>query len=349
MSLLAPNSLSDYQVEGTALVAWGDGHFSTEPVLAPGAGDKNIVVNITCSGVSLGTEFGVLRGKIDWGSFPMVTGYMATGTVVAVGSTVVGFAPGDRVYVRHAEDLVLASSGQRLNCCDGLHCSIASLDPTGDHGAAVVPTGVPDEEGSLFVVLSVGLYGVDLAGVTAGSTVVVIGLGAVGLSVVAAAAARGARVVGVDLREHCCEVARAYGAWQTVVVGSEGPAGPVHQLLDGDGADYVFEATGLPELVDIGIGLTRPFGTFVWQGHYGSGRASFEFLAAHQRRLRMVFPCDDGFADYRAAVMRGIDRGALAPAALITDHLSASEAPSFFERVCQQGTGTSISAVIRWR
>ena len=186
-------SRPDDRVEGTALVAGGDGAFSLEQVLAPGPGEKNIVVSVACSGVSFGTEFGVLRGKIDWGSFPMVTGYMATGTVVAVGTDVEDFSPGDRVYLRHSEGLVLKTSGQILNCRDGLHCSIASLDPRGDHGAAALPSGVPDEEGSLFVVLSVGLYGVDLAGVTAGSTVVVLGLGAIGLSVVAAAAERGHR------------------------------------------------------------------------------------------------------------------------------------------------------------
>ena len=111
MTPVLPDARSGDQVEGTALVAWSDGHFSTEPVLAPGAGEKNIVVSVTCSGVSLGTEFGVLRGKIDWGSFPMVTGYMATGTVVAVGSQVEGFAPGDRVYVRHAGGFGLGPLG----------------------------------------------------------------------------------------------------------------------------------------------------------------------------------------------------------------------------------------------
>ena len=65
------------------------------------------MVSVACSGVSFGTEFGVLRGKIDWGSFPMVTGYMATGAVVAVGTDVEDFSPGDRVYLRHSEDLVL--------------------------------------------------------------------------------------------------------------------------------------------------------------------------------------------------------------------------------------------------
>ena len=44
----------------------------------------------------------------------MVTGYMATGTVVAVGSEVEGFSPGDRVYLRHGEGLVLMASDQLL-------------------------------------------------------------------------------------------------------------------------------------------------------------------------------------------------------------------------------------------
>ncbi len=63
-----PTPRSDDRVEGTALVAWGDRAFSLEPVLAPGPGEQNIVVSVTCSGVSFGTEFGVLRGEIDWGS-----------------------------------------------------------------------------------------------------------------------------------------------------------------------------------------------------------------------------------------------------------------------------------------
>ena len=80
-------------VEASALVARPDGQFAVEPVLVPGPGRDNIVVQIAYSGVSIGTEFGALSGKIDWGGFPMVTGYMATGTVSMVGSAVTGFAP----------------------------------------------------------------------------------------------------------------------------------------------------------------------------------------------------------------------------------------------------------------
>ncbi|MCU1491276.1 MAG: Alcohol dehydrogenase, zinc-binding domain protein, partial [Acidimicrobiaceae bacterium] len=283
------------RVDGTALVAGSDGTFSLQNVTAPGPGRDNIVVDVAYSGVSIGTEFGVLRGKIGWGEFPMITGYMASGTVRAVGSDVEGFFPGDRVYVRHNEGLALADSDQPLNCCSGLHCSIASLDPRGDHRAALLPAGVAADVGCLFTVLSVGLYGVDMAGVAVGSTVVVIGLGTIGLAVVAAAAARGALVVGVDTRQRCCEVAESFGAWQTVKPGATETEKLVREIVGESGADFVFEATGLPHLVDFGIALTRPFGAFVWQGHYGEGPVAFDFVRAHHKRLRMFFPCDDGF------------------------------------------------------
>jgi 2-desacetyl-2-hydroxyethyl bacteriochlorophyllide A dehydrogenase len=335
-------------VEASALVARPDGQFAVEPVLVPGPGRDNIVVQIAYSGVSIGTEFGALSGKIDWGGFPMVTGYMATGTVSMVGSAVSGFAPGDRVYVRHNEGLRLAKSGEAVNCRDGLHCSAASLDPRGDHGAAILPDGLDLDVGSLFTVLSVGLYGVNMAGVSTGDSVVVIGLGTVGLGVAAAAAARGARVVGVDPRERCRTVARRLGAWETVQPDGKDSAAQVRSIVGEAGADFVFEATGKPALIDLGIALTRPFGTLVWQGHYGEGPVQFEFVRAHYKQLRMLFPCDDGLTECRAALLRSVHDGRLPVELLITDRLTPADAAGFFGQVSRKGSGDSISPVIAW-
>lgn len=339
-------------VEGTALVAGAEGQFTLEPVTAPGPGRDNIVVDIAYSGVSIGSEFGALGGKIDWGGFPMVTGYMATGTVSLIGTDVAGFAPGDRVYLRHNEGLRSARTGKPLNCRDGLHCSVASLDPRGDHGAAILPDGVELDVGSLFTVLSVGLYGVDMAGVSMGDSVVVIGLGTVGLGVVAAAAARGARVLGVDLRERCCAIARRFGASQTVRPDQDSPDRDTEALIrsevGGEGADFVFEASGHRSLIDLGVALTRPYGTFIWQGHYGDGAVPFNFVQAHHKRLRMFFPCDDGLAECRAALLRSVACGMLPAGALITDRLSPAQAASFFTAVRAQGSGDAVSPVIAW-
>jgi len=273
---------------------------------------------------------------------------MATGTVTMAGTAVTGFAPGDRVYVRHNDGMRSALSGEPVNCRDGLHCSVASLNPHGDHGAGILPEGVGLDVGSLFTVLSVGLHGVDMAGVSMGDSVVVIGLGTIGLGVVAAAAARGARVVGVDLRERCCTVARRLGAWETVRPDGADTATLVRSITGQAGADIVFEATGHRSLIDVGIALTRPQGTLVWQGHYGEGPVEFEFVRAHHKQLRMLFPCDDGLTECRAALLRSVRDGRLPVELLITDRLGPAEAAAFYGQVSRQGSGDSISPVISW-
>src|SRR5271166_4617100 len=85
---------------GKALVAEPGGVFALADVVTAPLGKDDIAVRALWSGVSIGTEFAVLTGKLDWGSFPIVTGYMATGVVQAVGADVSGFAEGDLVYYR---------------------------------------------------------------------------------------------------------------------------------------------------------------------------------------------------------------------------------------------------------
>lgn len=336
------------RIAGQALVAREGGRFDLEQVLTAPFGPSTIAIRTTCSGVSIGTEFAVLSGKLDWGDFPLVTGYMGVGRVTDVGADVTGFDVGDRVYYRRNAELLLEQSGQPLNCAAGVHASVAVLDPTGDHGADIVPDGVPDDLASMFVVPAVGLKGTDMAGVHVGASVVVLGVGMVGLAVVAACAARGARVTAVDLRAEPLEVARRLGAHTVLDATQVDVDAEVRRLTDGAGADFVFESTGHGSSVDLGIRLCRQLGCFVWQGNYGDGPVSFEFLAAHSRRLRMVFPCDDGYRPFRRAVLDSMAQGRLRWDETITDRLHASEAPKFFERVLADGAGRTLGATIRW-
>lgn len=66
-------------VRGRALVARAEGDFRLEDVYTAPLSNTNVAVQTLWSGVSFGTEFAVLRGRLDWGPFPMVTGYMAVG------------------------------------------------------------------------------------------------------------------------------------------------------------------------------------------------------------------------------------------------------------------------------
>lgn len=242
----------------------------------------------------------------------------------------------------------MAETGEKLTIASGGHASVAVFDPTGDHGAEKLPTGVPYDAGSMFVLPAVGLNGVDKAGVGMGDTVVVLGAGLIGLAVVAAATARGARVIAIDLRPSALSTATVLGA-VVVVDGSSGDvADQVLAFTGSDGADFVFESTGIAATLDLAISLCRREGCFVWQGNYGNGPVSFDFLAAHTRRLRMEFPCDDGLRPARRAVMSSMAHGLLDWGQTITDRVEADDAPAFYSRVFASGPGATLGATLHW-
>ncbi|HEY9477447.1 MAG TPA: zinc-binding dehydrogenase, partial [Microbacteriaceae bacterium] len=110
------------------------------------------------------------------------------------------------------------------------------------------------------------------AGVTAGSSVVVVGDGAVGLCGILAAKRLGAaRIVAMSRHTDRQAIAREFGA--TDVVEERGAAGieRVSALFDGIGADCVLECVGTKESMDQAIRSTRPGGTVGYVGAPNGG------------------------------------------------------------------------------
>lgn len=333
-------------MKARALICDASQHFSIEEVTLPEPGPGQILVKARKSGVSIGTEFALIRNKISWGPYPLCVGYQAVGLVEEVGAGVEEFRPGDRVYYRGGSGMRLAD-GTAVSCVSGTHCSHALISTGTTHGAAHLPDGVEEEQASLFVMPAVALFGVDLANVRMGSTVVVYGCGQIGLGVVAFCARRGAVVLAVDLSAERLEVAKKLGADVTVNAGEEDVLEAVHRVASA-GADVVFEATGIPACIDQAIPLARPFGSFVMQGNYGADPISFHFLPPHGKRLTWHFPCDDGLAPCRRAVMKNLLLGALDWGPVITHRVPARDAARLYEAINTGEEKNIIGAVIDW-
>jgi S-(hydroxymethyl)glutathione dehydrogenase/alcohol dehydrogenase len=156
-------------------------------------------------------------------------------------------------------------------------------------GAAIpMPAGTPPEVAALIgCCVSTGVGAVlKTARVPAGSSVVVIGLGGVGLSIVMGAVlAEATTIVAVDRVPAKLEMARSLGATAVVEAGAD-PAEADEQIraLTGGGPDYAFEAIGLAATVEQAIRILPPGGTAVLVGMTPFGvRAALE-----------VFPFVDG-------------------------------------------------------
>lgn len=329
-----------------ALICDAGQAFALRSVTLPEIDEYSVRVRTTYSGVSVGTEFALVRGKLNWGPYPLCTGYMAVGTVEAVGARVDGFGPGDRVYYRDNRAIVLAD-GTKVSAVSGTHCSHAVLDVRTTHGLARLPDGADEAAASMFVLPAVALNGVDQSGARMGQTALVHGCGPIGLGVVAMLARRGCRVVAADLDATRLAVARSLGADRLLVAGGRDFEAAAKSEAP-DGFDVVFECTGLPACLAPTMALCRKLGTYVWQGNYGAAPLPFQFLVPHGRQLAMRFPCDDGLAPCRAAVVKQMALGVLPWERTITHRVEADDAPRFFDAVNRGGVAGLVGAVVRW-
>lgn len=335
-------------MQAKALVCTESQQFSLADVTLPEMEPTDLLVRCLYSGVSIGTEFALIRNKISWGPFPICPGYQGVGVVEQVGSAVTGFQVGDKVYYRNGRGPLMLN-GQAVTPASGTHCShVLTRFDHPSHGPALLPAGVDEEVASSFVMPAVGYNGVNMAGVRMGETVAVQGAGLIGLAVVAAARLRGAIVIATDLDERKLGIARRMGADYVINARTENVPEALHKIAP-DGADVVFEATGVPALLDSAFALCRPLGKFVFQGNYGAQPISFHFLVPHGKRVTAFFPCDDGLAPCRRAIMQLLAGGALPWGETITHRVSAAEAPALYEHINQGGNASDIlGAVIRW-
>jgi S-(hydroxymethyl)glutathione dehydrogenase/alcohol dehydrogenase len=189
------------------------------------------------------------------------------------------------------------------------YCAIGTFAERQNVPAAAaipVPDGTPPEVAALIgccVTTGVGAA-TKTAEVQAGSSVVVIGLGGVGLSCVMGAALAGAaRIVAVDRVAAKLELARAVGATDGLLAGADAAEtlASIRDLTDG-GPDTCFEAIGLPATIETAIACLPTGGTAVLVGMTPFGvRASFEpfpFVDGGRRILGSNYGSADPAVDF---------------------------------------------------
>jgi threonine dehydrogenase-like Zn-dependent dehydrogenase/predicted dehydrogenase len=221
-------------------------------VPAPSSGRGQLLITTSCTLISAGTERMLVEfGKAGWinkarqqpdkvrivldkiktdGLMPTVEavfnkldqplplGYCNVGRVAKVGAGETVFAVGDRVISNgnHAEVVRVP-----FNLC------------------AKVPNSVSDDEAAFTVLGAIALQGIRLAQPTLGETVVVIGLGLIGLMTVQLLRANGCRVLGLDFDPTKLALAKQFGAETVNLAVGQDPVAAATAYSRGRGVDAV--------------------------------------------------------------------------------------------------------------
>ena len=190
----------------------------------------------------------------------MILGHEACGEVVEVGSLVKDFKPGDKVLIPAITpdwNSVEAQAGYSMhsggmlagwkfsNFKDGVFGEVFHVNDA-DGNLALLPSNIdPVDACMLSDMVPTGFHGAELADVQYGDSVLVIGIGPVGLMGVAGAALRGAaKIIAVGTRPNCVEAAKKYGAEEFISY-KNGPIDEqVLKMTNGKGVDKVIIAGG---------------------------------------------------------------------------------------------------------
>ena len=283
------------RIQGAVLERAGDArpYASSRPLVVreleldpPGAGE--LLVRIEVAGVCH-SDLSVVDGSRPR-PLPMLLGHEAAGIVEARGAGVTDVAVGDRVVMtflpRCGECAGCATDG-RMPCergsaanaagellgggrrlhADGLdvhhHLGVSAFADhavVSRHSVVPVPADVPAEVAALLgcAVLTGGGAVLNAARPAAGDTVMVVGLGGVGMAALLVARALGHPVIAVDARSDKLAAARTLGAEQTVLADD--------LAASGLRAPLVIEAAGHPRAFETAVAATAPGGTTVTVG-----------------------------------------------------------------------------------
>jgi threonine dehydrogenase-like Zn-dependent dehydrogenase/phenylpyruvate tautomerase PptA (4-oxalocrotonate tautomerase family) len=256
-------------MQGTILYGPRDVRFEKRDdpkIIAPT--DAIIKIAATCV---CGSDLWPYRG-IQATTEPTPMGHEYCGIVEEVGSAVTSVKPGQFVI-----GSFFASDNTCPHCRFGYQTSCQQVEFVG--GAQAEYLRVPLADGTLVAtpevpaddlipnllatsdVLGTGWFAAEAANVKPGSTVVVVGDGAVGLLGVLSAKQMGAgRIIAMSRHETRQKLAREFGATDIVAERGDEGAARIKELTDGIGADSVLECVGTQESMKQAISSARPGG-----------------------------------------------------------------------------------------
>ncbi|WPP38120.1 zinc-binding alcohol dehydrogenase family protein [Bacillus sonorensis] len=324
-------------------------HFSMIEVKEPEPTDGEALVKIKRIGIC-GTDFHAYCGRQPYFSYPRVLGHELAGEIADIHGSK-NLKPGDPVTVipyLECGSCAACRSG-RPNCCMNLKVLGVHIDG-GMQEYVKIPAdclikteNLTYSEAAVVECLSIGAHAVRRADVKKGETVLVIGAGPIGLSVMKFSKLKGAKVIAMDIRQERLAFSRMWAEADEAVIAGDRAWAEIKRITGGDFPQAVFDATGHSASMNEAYKYTAHGGRLVFAGLV-KDHLSFPDPEFHKRELTILSSRNALRSDFEM-VIQTIADGLADAERFITGYLPFSRVASGFESALAR-EGNPVKVVI---
>jgi len=284
-----------------------------------------------------GTDLHILKGDVPTCAPGRILGHEGVGVIETVGAAITTFKPGDRVLIS-----CISSCGKCEYCRRGMysHCSTGgwilgnAIDgtqaeyvriPHAETSLYPLPDGADEEAMAMLSdILPTGFEcGVLNGKVAPGASVAIVGAGPIGLAALLTAQLYSpAEIIMIDLDDNRLDVARRFGATQTINSSAVDAADHVLKLTGGRGVDTAIEAVGVPATFELCESLVAPGGVIANIGVHGKP-AQLHLETLWSRNIAITTRLVD--TSTTPMLMKTVQSGKIDPTRLITHRFALDQ------------------------
>jgi L-iditol 2-dehydrogenase len=308
-----------------------------EPVLR----DGDILLKLEACGIC-GTD---LMKVYDEGTAkPVQLGHEIVGTVADVGRGVTSFKRGMRVAAAHHVPDFQSHYTVRGSETQDPHFKSTNVDPGGfaeliripaelvPRTVHAVPDHVPLMRATFMEPLACCLRALERVPVRNGDTVLVVGVGAIGMLFLPLVLSAGAAVIAVDVKPDRLEMARNWGVQDALPAGKNDVAVVARKRSGGRGADVVILTTTNPATLALALNSVRDGGTIIPFGVKPGSSLPFDFWQIYRREISVVTSYSATPAGL-AQAMKLLSGTGFKLEKTISEVVPLAQAPQAFERL----------------
>ncbi len=315
----------------------------------PRCGPKEVLIAVKACGIC-GSDVHGMDGSTGRRRPPIIMGHEAAGTIAKVGAAVREWRADDRVTFDSTISCGICAYCQqgRVNLCDNRRVLGVSCEDYRQDGAFAgyiavpasilyrLPGALSFEHASMAEAVSVAAHAVGRAPLSRDDTAVVIGTGMIGLLIVQVLRLSGCRIIAVDIDRDRIDLARVFGAHETICSSDADALTHIRACTGGAGADVTFEVVGAEPTLRLAVESLRKGGTAVLVGNV-SPHVTLPLQTTVTRELAILGSCAS--AGEYPRVLKWLAEGTIRVDRLISAVAPLAEGAQWFDRLYAKEKG----------